>query len=320
MSLRWSKEEIDLLNSSMYTREELCKLLINRSQSAIDSKLHDINKKAKLSQKYKRFTNEEIKYIIDNCENLSVIQIAKNLNKTVSSIRNKMFSLGIRGIVENPKYTVEEFDFIKENFDKYSNSEFSEIMNIKRRRVELIIRKIGLRRNFNFDIKNSESVTCPNCKNIFPKIKKYFYFNENGELNKTTCKECQKKKGAEYVSTSYESFLKNILRGIKSDIKRKYKCDSEMDIDFEFLKGLYEKQEGKCAITGIKLEYEQVRGKKNLKNISVDRIDSKKGYIRGNIQLVCTWANLAKTNLSQDEFLDFIQLTFKNLIKCPELS
>ena len=38
-------------------------------------------------------------------------------------------------------------------------------------------------------------------------------------------------------------------------------------------------------------------------NISIDRIDSSKGYIKGNIQLVCGIVNVMKSDSSEDEFL-----------------
>lgn len=42
--------------------------------------------------------------------------------------------------------------------------------------------------------------------------------------------------------------------------------------------------------------------------VSVDRIDSSKGYIAGNVQLVCNWANRAKATLTDGEFADFCRL------------
>jgi len=66
--------------------------------------------------------------------------------------------------------------------------------------------------------------------------------------------------------------------------------------------GLWKSQQGKCAITKMPMTHEF----KNLRSISVDRIDSAKGYIVGNIQLVCQWVNLAKGSHSDDEFRKII--------------
>ena len=55
-------------------------------------------------------------------------------------------------------------------------------------------------------------------------------------------------------------------------------------------------------------------GGKNLRNLSIDRINSSGGYTKGNIQLVCTWANISKTNLSMSEYKVFIYKAYFNLI------
>ena len=71
---------------------------------------------------------------------------------------------------------------------------------------------------------------------------------------------------------------------------------------------LYKKQNGKCAYTGKQLTAIRyaVRGNQhiiNKWNVSIDRIDSNKGYTKDNIQLVCAIVNRMKTDLSDTEFL-----------------
>jgi hypothetical protein len=53
---------------------------------------------------------------------------------------------------------------------------------------------------------------------------------------------------------------------------------------------LWEKQKGLCALTGIPMTYKFYEGRVNT-NLSVDRIDSAKGYSKDNVQLVCMAAN-----------------------------
>jgi hypothetical protein len=71
-----------------------------------------------------------------------------------------------------------------------------------------------------------------------------------------------------------------------------------LDIDFDFLWGLWESQRGLCALSGVPMLHEF----NNLCSISVDRVDSELGYVRGNVQLVCKWVNLAKGKHSNAEF------------------
>lgn len=39
----------------------------------------------------------------------------------------------------------------------------------------------------------------------------------------------------------------------------------------------------------------------DLRSVSVDRIDGKYGYTKGNVQLVCQWVNFAKNSRSTEE-------------------
>ncbi len=48
-----------------------------------------------------------------------------------------------------------------------------------------------------------------------------------------------------------------------------------------------------------------ILGNKNLKTISIDRIDSSKGYVRGNVQLVCWVVNQMKNDLTNDELTEW---------------
>jgi hypothetical protein len=65
---------------------------------------------------------------------------------------------------------------------------------------------------------------------------------------------------------------------------------------------IFEEQSGCCAISGIEMTYLAGSGR-TLTNISIDRIDSSRGYLRGNVQLVCDIVNRMKSNMTQEELL-----------------
>lgn len=46
-------------------------------------------------------------------------------------------------------------------------------------------------------------------------------------------------------------------------------------------------------------------------NISIDRIDSSLGYVRGNVQFVCDIVNRIKQDLSQEELYKWCNLILK---------
>ncbi len=45
---------------------------------------------------------------------------------------------------------------------------------------------------------------------------------------------------------------------------------------------------------------------RNPDNVSLDRIDSKKSYLKDNIQLVTCWAQFLKVDLPEGEFVNYL--------------
>lgn len=62
----------------------------------------------------------------------------------------------------------------------------------------------------------------------------------------------------------------------------------------------------RCSITGMELEFRPWRPRYLLKP-SLDRIDGKKGYVPGNVQVVALWANMARGNAAIDEIVDVLK-------------
>ena len=83
----------------------------------------------------------------------------------------------------------------------------------------------------------------------------------------------------------------------KNAIKRKI----DFDITIDDVLKVYLDQGKVCSLSGIPIGWTMVE---KSHNISIDRIDSKKGYSRDNIQLVYPKINMMKFTYSQDEFID----------------
>ena len=79
----------------------------------------------------------------------------------------------------------------------------------------------------------------------------------------------------------------------------------EHNLTTAYIQGLLEKQNYCCAFTGIKLDHKT--GKDNLRMASIDRIDSKKGYVENNIQIVLNSMNKAKAASTNKQFHDLIK-------------
>lgn len=102
---------------------------------------------------------------------------------------------------------------------------------------------------------------------------------------------------AQKRSASHKNFISSILNHAA---KRKQHLG--FDIDLGYLLQLYAQQQGRCALSGVEMTYCAGSGRVNT-NISIDRIDSSIGYVRGNVQFVCDVANRMKQDLSQEELL-----------------
>lgn len=81
--------------------------------------------------------------------------------------------------------------------------------------------------------------------------------------------------------------------------------DPNMNIDDAYLEQLWINQSDKCSLSNIKIHLKN--GKHKLNTASLDRIDSSKGYIKGNVQFVAYAINLAKNTFSDNELLEFLQ-------------
>jgi hypothetical protein len=73
------------------------------------------------------------------------------------------------------------------------------------------------------------------------------------------------------------------------------------------LLGMYLAQEGKCALTGVKMVLEPGVRKANRLKATVDRIDSGAAYSTDNIQIICHIVNVMKNDLAQDQFFKWCQ-------------
>lgn len=108
-------------------------------------------------------------------------------------------------------------------------------------------------------------------------------------MNTKKGKESKGWKGHEEIYGSYWSRIEWDAR----------KRNIPFQISIEYAWGLFLKQNRKCALSGEELVF----GDKDSRTASLDRIDSSKGYIEGNVQWVTKRVNFAKQESSQEEFI-----------------
>lgn len=82
-----------------------------------------------------------------------------------------------------------------------------------------------------------------------------------------------------YCSAKQRALLKNI----------------ESDMTFENVLDMFKEQDGKCLLTGMKLDFsKKIKGVNyNPLAPSIDKIDASKGYVKGNVRIVAVIVNLS---------------------------
>jgi hypothetical protein len=120
------------------------------------------------------------------------------------------------------------------------------------------------------------------------------------------CRDCENKRKDEVakkrvMNNGLEWNINQILRGIK---QRSAKFQREIDIDTPFLVELFNKQNGICPYSGLKMIFDI----NSPERLSLDRIDSAKGYIKSNVVWCCWQANNIKQDLSMEDFKKWINI------------
>lgn len=82
----------------------------------------------------------------------------------------------------------------------------------------------------------------------------------------------------------------------------------------EYIQGIYDEQNGVCALSGLKFQMELGKPRKrNPYRPSVDRINSNKGYVKGNIQFVLAIVNTMKMDYTDEVLRPVIKAWAKRI-------
>jgi hypothetical protein len=78
------------------------------------------------------------------------------------------------------------------------------------------------------------------------------------------------------------------------------------EISIEYAWEVFLKQGRRCAITGVEIVFSRrVKEWRFTQTASLDRVDSSKGYVEGNVQWVHKDINVMKNSHAQDEFVEW---------------
>jgi hypothetical protein len=175
------------------------------------------------------------------------------------------------------------------------------------------------------------SLICDQCKSYYNKdAREYRRQIRNGVTNQFCSRSC----AATHRNLTLDlgnRMKKNLLIGnamrdeytdFRYYVRKARARDSKMDLDLPYIKDLWEKQGGRCAFTGIPLvQWDVKNGKKNTINLgSLDRIDSSKGYLKGNVQFISAALNMAKQDMDDITFRNGLKELFESYSAHQNLS
>jgi len=157
------------------------------------------------------------------------------------------------------------------------------------------------------------------CKECFieKSLENFNRINKNRNLPylswSTECKNCEllrknKERNKRAQTNGIEYNINAILKEIK---KRAKQYNREIDIDISYLVELYDKQNGICPYTGCEMSFNI----NTFDRLSLDRIDSNKGYIKGNVRWCCWIGNNMKQNMTLEQMKEWISDIQKTISK-----
>lgn len=130
-----------------------------------------------------------------------------------------------------------------------------------------------------YTLLNGKSKGCLECNNSRPKDKNPSWL------------------GFENISGKYYGRIK------RNALKRKI----HFDVSIEYFNELLIEQNFKCNLSGVDISFSSSKKDNYAASASIDRIDSNKGYIVGNLQWIHKDINFMKNNFDQNYFLDMCQ-------------
>lgn len=104
--------------------------------------------------------------------------------------------------------------------------------------------------------------------------------------------------------TSKQSSPRRFLTDIVAHLRRVSRKKSvPFDIDLNYVCDKWTHQLGRCAMTGLYMTH--IRN--DLLGVRVDAIDREKGYVKGNVQLVCDGIKRMKRDMTNEQVEKFVQ-------------
>lgn len=267
------------------------------------------------------YTTDDDDFLKNNLQGKTNIELGNILGRSEPSIGSRLSKLKLN---RECAFSKDDDEYLKQNRLKITHEELAEALGKNKEAICSRIKKLKLQKNKpRYVNKNGQKregyshimysdwatmldtpcpvlAPCQNCKELNPIVHYYQYKKKTngfvdilGKNRHSTCPNCQRTK---YIEKDERE---KMLQGAKTRSKKDGRDFSIILNDIIIPK--------RCPILGIELKAEVGSGKSlgssNHHAPQLDRIDSSKGYISGNVCVISTLANTLKKNGTAREFL-----------------
>lgn len=200
--------------------------------------------------------------------------------------------------VENTK--LDQFNAVEKYNSGYSVTRISKESGKAVGTVTRYLQEKGVEIKGKFGNKHKKS--CLHCHKMFMGKSHQKYCSKKCVV--TVCNNNKKKDIPQYLMTKVEQAIQNKYKRMGT----KTPCS----ITPEWIKDRLNKQNYKCAITGVQMV--SPASGKDIRAYSIDRIDSSKGYLKTNCQIICLGVQYMKHTFTQEQVHDFLCEAFKQTL------
>lgn len=162
-------------------------------------------------------------------------------------------------------------------------------------------------------------IRCANCHRRFVRLKAEYQRSQALRRRSFCCQSCASRfnnrmfphggKPGDALGPARDQF--SPFRRILASVRRRSKvCHRKPSLSLKYLRQLWLSQRGACPLTGWKMTMPPSTSARSARSewprqASLDRIDPRRWYVRGNVRFVCLIANLARHTFSDEELVKF---------------
>ena len=167
-------------------------------------------------------------------------------------------------------------------------------------------------------MRKQEIVVCNHCRKEFLKdsseVKRNFKLNRFNycslSCSKKTKQNLELLKKIRYNNTSHlnSNNRKDKYSHLRIHYRKIQSRNKDFNLTLEDMLEIWNNQQGKCVYTKVDLQPTKYKGYNDPRyTMSVDRIDSTKGYTKSNIQFVSVSMNYMKHTMTHKQVLEYLQ-------------